>query len=180
MTLIELPEPAARTRDVVLADGSSARIEPMVRGDEHTVRAVLDDLSPRSRRLRFMQAVPVVTDRLVRQLADADGVDHVAVVAWCGDRPVAHACWVRHRRDPAVAELALAVVDDRQGLGLGRALVQQLADRAACAGIDRLTWMASPENRACLRLLRSMGGESRLSDGTMEGGAPVAVLRAPS
>lgn len=73
-------------------------------------------------------------------------------------------------RNPRVAELAVAVVDDWQGHGVGGRLASALADRARDEGITSFTALVLAENKPILNLLGDLG---RLRDihseqGTME------------
>jgi hypothetical protein len=64
--------------------------------------------------------------------------------------------FVRSQVDPAVAELAIAVVDDWQGRGLGTALLHQLAARASEEGVKRFSASVLEGNRRMLDLLRDL------------------------
>ncbi len=112
------------------------------------VQAVFDGLSDRSRHLRFCAPTPRLTGSLLRYLTDLDGVDRHAVVALDRDRPsvvdgspgleVGVARFARCRHDRFEADVAVAVIDGYQRCGVGTALVEALAVRAAALGIERL------------------------------------------
>jgi len=61
--------------------------------------------------------------------------------------------------DPQAAEIAVTVVGDRQGLGLGAELFTQLAGRGRREGIRRSTALASADNTAMTGLLRNIDAE---------------------
>ena len=69
--------------------------------------------------------------------------------------------WVaRYVRDPAryeIAEAAVAVIDDWQGRGLGRVLLERLAIRAHDEGIRHFSASLLVENRAMLALFERLG-----------------------
>ena len=65
--------------------------------------------------------------------------------------------FVRLESDPASAEVAVTVVDDWQGRGLGTALLDALADRAREESVTRFTGVALAENRDVLGLLGKLG-----------------------
>lgn len=162
---------------LVLRDGTAIGLEELTPAHRDDVRRLLEGLSARSRRLRFLQPVPVVPDSLVRLLSDADGVDHVALLARAEGAPVAMARWIRTRDRADVADLALTVTDDLQGRGLGRALLVELCRRAVDGGVRHLTYSVSPENRRSSGLLASLGGRDRLTAGLVEGVLdPAAVV----
>lgn len=107
--------------------------------DEALVDRLHRSLSRRSQYQRFHGAKPSLSARELRYLAGADGRDHVALVALEAGRPLAIARFVRLRGRPRAADLAAEVLDERQGEGLGSALVRRLARRAALVGVERFT-----------------------------------------
>jgi GNAT superfamily N-acetyltransferase len=108
--------------------------------DGALVDAVMDGLGERSRYLRFHSPKPRLTRRDRDFLTNVDGVNHLALVALAPDgSAIGEARAVRLRDDPSSAELAAAVVDLRQGDGIGSVLIRALALRAAAVGIERLT-----------------------------------------
>lgn len=65
--------------------------------------------------------------------------------------------YVRDRENPAAAEIAVTIVDDWQGRGLGGELLARLADRARQEGIRRFTAVVAAGNAAAAGLLRNSG-----------------------
>lgn len=133
------------------------RIHDLPPGDEQTVQRVFDGLSPRSRYRRFHGPVRHLTPRMRQGLADADGHDHVVLVAWAGRgrrrRPVGLVRLVR--TGPVVAELAIEVVDAVQARGVGRRLLEAARVRAVTLGIRVVVADVLEDNGAMLHLLRS-------------------------
>ena len=84
------------------------------------------------------------------------GRDRGALVGSLEGRIVAVANWVR-LRDPRAAEVAFAVGDDFQGHGIGTRLLEQLAARAAQAGIEEFVAEVMQENAAMLGVFRDAG-----------------------
>ena len=76
--------------------------------------------------------------------------------------------YIRDADDPQTAEVAVTVVDDWQGRGLGTELLAELTDRARPAGICRFTALAAADNAAIARLLRK-------ADGSVVGRGPGTV-----
>ena len=64
--------------------------------------------------------------------------------------------YVRSADDPYAADLAVTIVDDWQGRGLGTELLARLSDRALDEGIHRFTALVAAENEVVGLLLRKM------------------------
>jgi GNAT superfamily N-acetyltransferase len=156
-----------------LADGRRVTLSPLTPADHLAFGAFLEDLTPASRRLRFLQAMPEIRERLVRQLVDVDQVDHVAWAARLDDRIVGEARYVRLRADREAAEIALAVAEDVRRVGLGRLLVESLGVLARADGIVRFTSTVADENHASTTLLRELGTAFHFDGGALEGRGPV-------
>jgi ribosomal protein S18 acetylase RimI-like enzyme len=65
--------------------------------------------------------------------------------------------YIRDAGDPQAAEIAVTIVDDWQGRGLGTELLAALSDRARQEGIRRFTALADPGNVGVAALLRNAG-----------------------
>jgi Acetyltransferase (GNAT) family len=59
------------------------------------------------------------------------------------------------------AEIAVTIVDDWHGRGLGTELLTRLSGRARCEGINRFTALVTEDNTAMAGLLRKMSARSR-------------------
>jgi GNAT superfamily N-acetyltransferase len=100
---------------------------------------------------------------LIRQryFTDLDHHDHEALGALnhADGRGVGIARYVRDADDPQAAEIAVTIIDDWQGLGLGTELVAQLPERARSEGIRRFTALVTADNPAMAGLLRNVRAE---------------------
>ena len=141
-------------------------IRPLRNGETEAVQAVFDRLGPRSRLLRFGGAKTVLTESDLRQLTRVDG-DHHVLVALAKGEPVGIARLVR---DGDEADVAFAVADEWQNLGVGSILADRLAGDARAAGIRRLRATMQAENRASLKLMRRItrGLTTRVVSGQLE------------
>ena len=153
---------------VRLADGTTVALRPLGPGDGKMLAAGFDRLSDRSRYRRFLSPVPRLTSSMLDYLTSVDGIDHRAWGALIDEPagPVGAGVirWVRSQEDPAVADMAVTVIDDYQGRGLG-ALLQDVAivDAFAC-GIERFEGIVLGENIASRRML-ARGGATLRSEG---------------
>ena len=149
---------AVTGRPVVLRDGSAVLIRPV----RSAVAPLLADgfarLSDRSRRLRFLSPKQELSPVELGYFTDVDHHDHEALGALdhADGRGVGIARYVRDADDPQAAEIAVTVIDDWQGRGLGTELVAQLSARARSEGIRRFTAQVAADNPAMARLLRNV------------------------
>src|SRR6202040_1956398 len=70
---------------------------------------------------------------------------------------VGEARYVIDEHDPAACEFAIAVADDWQGCGIGRALLAKLEREAAASGIRRMLADTLYDNKAMRRLAARNG-----------------------
>ncbi len=146
------PATARMTGDVALRDGSTVHVRAAGPADIEALTTFLDALSPEARWLRFLGG-GVDAGRAAHALLQ-HGVGLLAT-AGPGGAIVAHACYVAETPDRA--EVAFAVGDDWQGLGIATLLLVQLAELADAEGIQTLTAMLHPSNHRMLRVFRDSG-----------------------
>jgi acetyl coenzyme A synthetase (ADP forming)-like protein len=143
--------------DVILRDGATLRMEPPHDADE--VARFFANLSDRSLYLRFHGAPSLKPERL-QIFVDPDWAERGGLAARIAtgdeERMIALASYAR-LRDPRSAEVAFAVADEHQGRGIGTRLLEQLAARAAEAGIERFVAEVLPENRAMIGVFEEAG-----------------------
>jgi RimJ/RimL family protein N-acetyltransferase len=134
-------------------------IRQIERSDAGLVRTFYDELSDRSRRLRFLVPTNELSDEDLEYLTDLDHKRHEAMVALDGERLVGVARYVRTPGDRESAEVAVVVADDRQGQGIGTSLLDSLTERARENGIVRYTALVSPDNDIVIGALERAGAE---------------------
>ena len=108
--------------------------------------------------MRFLTPKKELSPAELRYFTDLDHHDHEALGALDhGDgRGVGIARYIRQSGDPYSADIAVTIVDEWQGRGLGTELLARLSDRARQEGIHRFTALVAAENVAIDRLLRNM------------------------
>ncbi|MGN6790850.1 MAG: GNAT family N-acetyltransferase [Streptosporangiaceae bacterium] len=140
-----------------LRDGSQVFVRPVCGSDAPLLADGFARLSVKSREQRFHAPKHRLSAAELRYLTHVDHYDHEAIGALDrAGRGVGIARYIRSRRDPRSAEIAVTVVDAWQGLGLGTELTRQLAERAVQAGISSFTALVTAENAAAAGLLRVM------------------------
>lgn len=143
----------------VLRDGSLVLVRQVRSTDVALLADCFDRLSERSRRSRFLGNKARLSSAELRFLTRVDHHDHEALAAldrhgrWAGV-----ARYVRDREDRGSAEIAVTIVDEWQGRGLGSKLLELLSDRARAEGIVRFTATVALGNLASERLIRHAGG----------------------
>jgi GNAT superfamily N-acetyltransferase len=147
-------------------------IRPIGADDKQRLAAGFEKLSDRSRYRRFLSPHPRLSDEELRYFTEVDHHDHEAMVALDPEtgEGVGVARYVRSENDPTAAELAVTVIDDWQGRGVGGRLATALAERARKEGIHRFTALMLAENELMLNLLRDLGEvrELQTEQGTVE------------
>jgi GNAT superfamily N-acetyltransferase len=144
---------------VGLEDGSSVLVRPVTGADKPFFIAGFARLSEESRYRRFLAAKKSLSDDELAFFTELDHHAHEALGAV--DPATGEGLGVaRYIRDPArgeIAEAAVAVIDDWQGRGPGRALLERLAIRAHDEGIRHFSASLLVENRPMLALFERLG-----------------------
>ena len=165
------PPPAARGKTVVLRDGSAVLIRQVHSADAPLLADGFTRLSAQSRQMRFLTRKKELSPAELRYFTDIDHHDHEALGALDHNdgRGVGIARYVRDAEDAHAAEIAVTIIDDWQGRGLGTELLAQLADRARQEGVHRFTALVAEDNKAIAGLLRNVSAELvRYGPGTVE------------
>jgi GNAT superfamily N-acetyltransferase len=148
-----------------LADGREVIVRPVLAHDAAAEQDFVRALSPTSRLRRFHFGLRELPLSMLQAMTRVDHDRHVAIVAEALDDDgddgappiVADARYVRDD-DGTTAEFAIAVADDWQGRGLGRALMQRLARHALRHGLTHLAGDVLPGNTAMFAISEQLGG----------------------
>jgi len=134
-------------------------IRPISPDDRQLFVEAFERLSDRSRYRRFLSPRGSLSTGEVRYFTEVDHHDHEAFFAVDPESGagVGVARYIRSESDPCVAELAVAVVDDWQGQGVGGRLTAALADRARAEGITGFRAFILIDNKPALNLLADLG-----------------------
>jgi GNAT superfamily N-acetyltransferase len=158
---------------IKLPGGFSAVVVRPIRPDDSPRLAEgLRQLSPESRRRRFLFSRGDYSAEELDYFTHCDGVDHLALAVVAPDhngRENQFVAVARCIRDPAnrdLAEVAIAVADDWQHHGVGEMLIQALAGSAWAAGIRCWNAILFANNVAMRKLLELVGTkQSEQSEG---------------
>jgi GNAT superfamily N-acetyltransferase len=142
-----------------LRDGRRIEIRALRSDDRTGLVAAVARTSAESLRRRFFAVKRSFTDQEIAFFLNLDFVNHVALVAVAQEhgRPVIVGGGRYIVMRPGQAEVALAVVDEYQGHGVGGALMRHLAAIARAAGLECLIAEVLAENLSMLRLFEQSG-----------------------
>jgi RimJ/RimL family protein N-acetyltransferase len=155
----------------VLRDGSKVLIRQVQPADAPLLADGFARLGDKSRRMRFLARKDQLSAAELRYFTDVDHHDHEALGALdqADGRGVGIARYIRDADNPHAAEIAVTIVDDWQGRGLGTELLIRLSARARSEGICRFTALVADDNVAMAGLLRNMSASlAGRSPGTVE------------
>ncbi|WP_203749988.1 bifunctional acetate--CoA ligase family protein/GNAT family N-acetyltransferase [Cellulomonas chitinilytica] len=156
--------PAAWEADVVLADGSTTHVRPILTTDADALQTFHVGQSERSTYLRFFAPLQRLPERDLQRLVTVDHVDRVALVAVASDGSgLEHILGVARydRVGTDEAEVAFNVADAVQGRGLGSVLLEHLAAAARERGVRRFVAEVLPQNGRMIAVFREAGYEVR-------------------
>ncbi len=146
-------------QEVTLRSGHRVLIRPIRPSDKKRLLEAFHRMSPESRYRRFFSSIAELGAGQLRYLTEVDHHTHEALAALdaTDGEPLGVARFIRGRDDPRVAEVAVAVVDEWQGRGLGTELLRQLTARARAEGVAHFSAFVLEENRLMLELLDELG-----------------------
>ena len=149
-----------------LRDGQVVWFKPLERSDREKVIEGFHRLSEQSVYNRFFGYLKELSDEQLDKLLDTNSYDHVAWGAFDfkGDEPfgIGVGRFWRSAERPNEAELALTVIDEYQGKGVGTVLLCILFCIAGKIGIDTFTGIILAENRNLVRRFSDLGAKLTL------------------
>lgn len=143
-----------------LSGGGHVLIRPITKLDATAERAFIEGLSSTAQRMRFMAHIKHPSDKLISQLTNVDGINHVALIAVMKEDAAEKIVGVsRYSLDAAKrrCECALVVSDDWQHKGLGTALMRHLIEIARAKNIAALESVEFAENTDMRTLMHELG-----------------------
>jgi acyl-CoA synthetase (NDP forming)/RimJ/RimL family protein N-acetyltransferase len=163
--------PASWETDVVLSDGQTVHVRPIVPEDADRLVQFHSRQSPESIYFRYFSPRPQLSERDLHRFTHVDHHDRVAFVALAGDDLIAVARYERYRGTDT-AEVAFFIDDAHHGRGLATLLLEYLAAAGRERGIRRFAATTLPHNRKMLGVFSAAGYQvsSRLDDGVVEVG----------
>jgi GNAT superfamily N-acetyltransferase len=152
---------------VTLRDGTIAELGPLASEDRALLAEGLSQMSEESRFARFGSGRSSLSDAELQYLTDVDQVTHVAWGARIDGSPAGAGRYIVG--DDGEAEIAIAVVDRYQGIGLGRALFDALVASARAGEVEAFYFSIQPWNRVVIRMMEGFDVHFDESEGMLTG-----------
>ena len=162
-----------------LEDGTPVLLRPVLPSDAPLIQQGLERLSADSRTSRFFAPVSHLSDAQLDYLTHVDQVNHVAwgALDLTSDELLGLGIgrFTRLPSEPDVAEVALAVIDEAQGHGLGSLLLGVLYCLARAQGVTAFRAVVMSHNQGLVERLRAIGGVVRHEEGQVLIDVPVVT-----
>ena len=148
-----------RVEDALL-DGRTLVIRAISASDKSVLAEGMHHLSPTSLYYRFLTPKKELTEKELIYFTEVDFYKHVALLASIkteeGEIPAGVGRYVmaEHPENPLSAELAFAVNEEFQGLGIATLLLKHLTELARTAGVKSFTALVLAENRKMLDVFK--------------------------
>jgi GNAT superfamily N-acetyltransferase len=144
-----------------LPDGRIVYLRAIRPSDRENLRRGFLQLSKASVRDRFFSVKRDLTPAELTYFTEVDFLHHVALIAELQDgtqlRPVGVGRFVRKDDQPDHSEIALTVIDELQGKGIGKVLLNRLIDCARELGVRHLDATVLVQNTRVSGMLRRIG-----------------------
>jgi RimJ/RimL family protein N-acetyltransferase len=152
-------EPSPEGEQVRLRDGKLVLVRPVRPQDRALFVAAFERMSAESKYRRFLAHKKRLTERELDFFTRLDHSSHEAIGAIDLEtgKGIGVARLHRSEDDSEAAEAAVTVVDEWQGRGLGRLLLDRLAARARELGVKRFEASLLTTNKAMLSLFGRLG-----------------------
>lgn len=150
--------PSYQEKTIELKNGVRVLLRPILPADKELIGRGFLELGKETVRQRFHGPKKSLDDKELDFLTRVDGVRHFALGAISTDKDTPDglgvARYVRLSNEPDVAELAITIKDNYQGLGLGTYLLQEICEHAQKNNIRVLQGIVHATNMRMVALLK--------------------------
>ena len=154
------PYPVELIDTIVLRDGTTLAIRPIMPEDAEREREFVQSLSDESRYFRFFYQLHELTPGMLARFTQVDYDRELALVALARARETESIIGVARyiaNPDHESAEFAIVVDDEWQGRGVARPLMEHLIAAARRRGVARLQGAVLKANQKMLRFTKALG-----------------------
>jgi GNAT superfamily N-acetyltransferase len=112
--------------------------------------------------MRFFTPRYRLTSDELRFFTHPDGITHFAIVALELDqnfdekKGLGIARFIRDEKNPTIAEMAVTVIDEMQGRGIGQLLCRRISQAAIQRGLRKVQSLVLSENRKVINLIKKL------------------------
>lgn len=152
--------PAQYESRVLLNDGRNVFVRPIKPEDEDLMLDLFNQLSDRSKYLRFLKQIETLPKDLLYKYAHVDYDRDFALVTVIQENGKDAIIGIaRYIYDPerSLAEFAAVIRDDYQNKGLGKSLLQKIFNIGKEHGILHFVCTIEPRNRTLRHMLLGLG-----------------------
>lgn len=147
---------------IILKNGSEVFLRPVLPSDGSLLIDLFNRCSPQTRYLRFLSHIPELSEDMLFHFTNVNYVTEFALVALIkeeeNDSIIAVGRYSQDTKEHP-ADLAVAVRDDWQHLGLGKQILTKVISIGKDNGICRFGSMMEAQNDIVKRILSDLGHE---------------------
>ncbi len=161
------PYPTQYIKTILLKNGATALLRPILAEDEPLEAELFDYLSENTIYFRFFGYRPKLTHDLLTRFTHIDYDREMAIVAEvevAGKKRLAGVVRIIADAWNEAAEYAIVVADDFQGQGLGKALTSYILEIAKERGIQKVFASVLAINQRMLNMFKSRGFDLQRED----------------
>ena len=151
--------------DILLRDGRTAHLRPILPSDADGLVAFYEKVSDESKYYRFFAPMPRLSERDVKRFTEVDHHDRVAFVVTVADAIIAVGRY--DVIEPGTAEVAFLVQDNHQGRGISQLLLEHLAQAGRERGLHKFVAEVLPDNKRMIQVFEEQG--YKVTEGWDEG-----------
>jgi GNAT superfamily N-acetyltransferase len=141
-------------------------VRPATHDDEVALAAFFDEVSDEDRRFRFLSAVRHVSPAQLHDITAFEHHRHETVLAFePGGATIIAAATLAADKAGDIGEVAISILPELKGKGIGWTLLDHMAQEARRWGIKKLQSIESRDNHAAITLEREMGFTARAVEG---------------
>lgn len=160
------------TKKYQIKDDLIIFIRPLMKEDRKAFINAFSKLSDKTKQLRFLTSTDALSEKEFDYLVNVDHENHVAYCAFHNqkgeDVGVGVARYIKSIKKPNTAEIAVTIVDEFQGIGIGKLLIQNIVEHAKKHGIEKLVANAYYFNNTILNIVSKFPYEiTGSSDGVL-------------
>ena len=170
LQLVKTEEHVYHLRLPANAGGHRLLLRHVIPADKECLQQGFEQLSPASRRLRFLTNMRRLPEQYLSYLTEIDNINHLAWGAKDLDHHLQGAGisrYIRLPEEPKTAEFAVTVLDTYQQKGIGRVLLALLIHSALEHGIYHFRGFLNRDNAAIQALLQPYQPVFRRDHGTI-------------